>query len=303
MEAPPIIMYLSDWLKPLFASKRIQTNNKIGGMIMKKGFYLFVLICITCGLAACNNENAQDVYTKAIEVTEKMESAEIEMDMTQQLQTTDGAMEMMVENKSDAQIILEPLTMHQTGTMNMEMNGSSTESETEVYMTEDTWYTYDSLSDTWTRLDATMIPDLTNTQQQNPRAQLKMLEPFINDVAFKKTDAGYVFSYAGEGEEVKEFTAKLLEEVTLPETMAGLGEAASEMLEGITVNKLNYEMIVDKDTYETKTFKMDLDMSMESNGEKMNMKQNILAAYTGINTINSIEIPQEVLEHAIDLNP
>lgn len=270
---------------------------------MKKWVVSFVLLLLTVSLVACSsNENAQDVYTKAMEVAEEMKSAEITMDLNQNLKTSDDSLNLEMKNSSEAKVTLDPIAMHQSGKMNMVMNGSETESDTEMYMTEEGMYTFDPMSETWMKLDTSALPDFANTQQQNPQAQLELLEPILDDVVFEETDEGYTFKYSGEGEEVNQFTKSLMEDYVLSDTMAALGEEATEILESMTVNKLNYEMVIDKETYETKSFNMDLDMIVEANEEEMGIVQSIRAKYTGINTVDSIEIPQEVLDNAVELN-
>ncbi|WP_067727720.1 DUF6612 family protein [Oceanobacillus damuensis] len=268
---------------------------------MRKWMVFFVLL-LTVILAACSNEDAEGVFTKAMDVSGEMESAEVDMNITQILSTSDESMELEMESDMKAEIIMDPIAMYQKGTMNMEMDGFPMEMDTEMYMTEDGLYTYDSMSQTWMKLDNEMYTDLSNLAQQDPSAQLEMMEPFMDDVEYEEKDDSYIFRFAGEGEALNEFSESVIQEYLDTEMFADLGADVNEVLESMTVNKLNYEMEIDKESYETKTFYMDLDMALSAEGEEMSIAQQVNAVYTGINTIDSIEVPQEVLDNATEMS-
>ncbi|WP_087973199.1 DUF6612 family protein [Oceanobacillus rekensis] len=269
---------------------------------MKKGMFSFVFVLLTASLVACNSENAQDVYTKAMEVSEEMDSAEVSMDMNQFLSSPNDSMELEMESEMEAEMTLDPIAMYQKGTMTMTMGEETMDTETEMYMTEEGLYTYDSMSQSWMKLDNELYGDLMNMEQQDPAAQLELLEPFMDDVEFEESDDTYIFKFTGEGEEVNQFTEKILDEYMSSEIMASIGEDVNKVLESMTVNKLNYEMVIDKETYETRTFAMDLYMTIAEEGEEMTIAQQINAEYTGINTVDSIEVPQEVLDNAVEMS-
>ena len=269
---------------------------------MKKWIFSCVLVLLTVSLVACNSENAQEVFTRAMEVSEEMDSAEVSMDMNQFLSSPNDSMELEMESKMEAEMILDPIAMYQKGTMNMIMGEETMETETEMYMTEEGLYTYDSMSESWMKMDSELYADLVNMEQQDPAAQLELLEPFMDDVQFEESDDAYTFKFTGEGEEVNEFTEKIMDEYMNSSIIESMGEDISKVLESMTVNKLNYEMVIDKETYETKTFAMDLDMTVTEEGEEMTIAQQINAEYTGINTVDSIEVPQEVIDNAVEMS-
>ncbi|WP_249869989.1 DUF6612 family protein [Oceanobacillus saliphilus] len=267
---------------------------------MRKWMLSFVFV-LTVSLAACNNDDMEDVFTKAMEVSEGMESAEVVMDISQLLSSGES-MNLEMQSEMKAEMIVDPIAMYQSGTMHMEMDGFPMDMETEMYMTEEGLFTYDSMSQSWIRLDNEMYADLANLEQQDPSAQLELLEPFMDDVEFEETADGYIFRFAGEGESLNQFSEKVLAEYMDTEMFADFGADITEILESMTVNKLNYEMVIDKQTYETKTFTMDLDMTVAAEGEELSISQQVNAEYTGINTVDSIEVPQEVLDNAVDMS-
>src|SRR5699024_11418419 len=60
------------------------------------------------------------------------------------------------------------------------------------------------------------------------------------------------------------------------------------------------EIIVDKESFDMLGFSMEMDMVIENDGEKMNIGQNTTAEYSKVDEIDKIEVPQDVIDSAID---
>ena len=259
---------------------------------------LFVTLLAACG----GNEEAVEIYQKAVEAGEKIESAEMDMVMKQTIEgdPTMGAIEMDMD--IEAAITLDPLAMHQTGNMKMEIEGMPIDTEIEMYMTESEIYMFESMSQTWMKLDSSMMPAELAGLDQGPADQLDMLEPFMDQVEFTEQDDFYVFKFAGEGEEIEEFTQQIMEENLGEEMFAEFGEDISQVMEDTTIHSIDFELHIDKETYDTKTVIMDLDLEIAADAEgTMRMQQEMTAEYTGINTVEKIEVPQEVIDTAEEL--
>lgn len=254
-------------------------------------------------LAACGaSENAEEVYQKALEAGEKMESAELDMVVSQTMEGAGmmGTMNMEMDTKS--RMTIDPLAMHQAGTMKMDMDGMEIETDTEMYLTDNGFYMYESMTDTWMKMSSDMMSmdDLMN-MEQNPRDQLEMLESFIDDVEFFEEDGHYVFKYDGDGEELFELSQEIVKENFGDSAFSDLGMNVDEVLENMTIHSIYYEIHVDKETYDTKKLITNMDLDMDEAGETVNLKQEMTATYTGINSIDTIEVPQEVIDAAEDL--
>ena len=81
-----------------------------------------------------------------------------------------------------------------------------------------------------------------------------------------------------------------------------MSEEEAELMENMEVKALNFEIFIDKETFYTNAFNMDMDMTMTIEGQEMHIVQKIKADISKINEIEKIEIPQEVLDNAIDIN-
>src|SRR5699024_4310270 len=108
----------------------------------------------------------------------------------------------------------------------------------------------------------------------------------------------------------------------LPE---GLEESPENLEDIIEINDMYQEIIVDKESFDMLGFNMEMDMVIEDDGEKMNIGQNTTAEdskddemdkenddekmnigqkttdeYTKVDEIDKIEVPQDVIDSAID---
>ena len=76
----------------------------------------------------------------------------------------------------------------------------------------------------------------------------------------------------------------------------------AEVMENMEVKSLEYEIFIDKKTFYTNAFNMKMDMTMEVEGEEMHIDQKVKADISKINEIDTIKIPQEILDNAVDIN-
>lgn len=269
---------------------------------MKKITVGFMILLITV-LAACgNSESAKDVYLKAVEAGENMESAELDMVLSQTIEGDPMLGTIVMDIDTKASLTLDPLAMHQKGSVLMDMQGVSIETDMEMYVTETELYMYESMSETWMKMDSSMMPlDMLN-MEQSPGEQLDMLESFIDDVEFTEEEDYYVYKFDGAGEEFEELSQELIKLQVGEETFADLGADITEVLENMTIHSIFYEIHIDKTTYDTQKVisTMDFDVNMEGE-EPLSLQQEMTATYTGINTIDQIEVPQEVIDAAEEM--
>ena len=91
----------------------------------------------------------------------------------------------------------------------------------------------------------------------------------------------------------------------LLEQMSGaLGEQSEEIttaLEGTTVEGAKYVLTIDKETFDLTNMVMDLVMTMEIEGMATKIDQSSTVDYYDFNSIESIVIPQEVIDTAQEM--
>src|SRR5690606_32982984 len=80
-----------------------------------------------------------------------------------------------------------------------------------------------------------------------------------------------------------------------------MGEEEVEFMENMNVKSLKFEIFIDKETFQTNAFYMDMDMTMTIEGQEMHIIQHMKSNITKINEIEKIEVPQKVTENAVDI--
>lgn len=241
---------------------------------------------------------AEEVYKEALEASQKMESAEVEMDMDQTMDVGDGDT-MTTSTSSTVEMTMDPLAMYQKATVTMDEEGM--DSETEMYLVDDEMYMQNPEMDEWIKMDSDMMGDLSGMMdQQDPEEQLKIFEDAKSEFDMDETDDTYVLEITADGDEFTELVQELAEESMPPEILEQMEAEGIDLFEQMDINNVEYEMHVDKESFDINSFKMDMDMDMEIEDEKMNIQQAVDAEYVSINEIDSIEVPEDVKEDAMD---
>ncbi|WP_085993211.1 DUF6612 family protein [Oceanobacillus senegalensis] len=272
---------------------------------MKKWIITVLLVTLITGLTACSGtENAEKIYSKAITAAEEMESAEVIIDMKQQMQLPNEAESVEMTSNMEGSMIVDPLAMHQKGNVSIslgEMAETPMEMEQELYLVDNEMYMFESMSNQWMKIDDSMIPmDMVNSQQMDVSEQLDMMKEYVEELSVEETEDEYILKLSADGDGIKEFSDKFVKEVMPEDIMAQLGEEVADVLKNMKINELLIEMIIHKDTYQMSAYNMDMDMTISQDGEEMNIKQVVKTIYQNINTIESLEVPQNVKDSAVE---
>ncbi|KPH75168.1 MULTISPECIES: DUF6612 family protein [Bacillaceae] len=275
---------------------------------MKKSITLLLLTFAFLGLAACSSgdKEVNEIYNKALEAAEEMNSAEVDIEMKQEMTVPQEEDTMVMESQMSGAIITEPLAMHQKGTTSISMGeemDEPMEMEQELYFVDNEMYSYDSITEEWLKMDDSTIPmDFINTEQMDTSDQLNMFKDYVDNLKYEETDEAYIFQFSPNQDEVKNLTEDLLKEIIPEELTSQIGEEVTEVLENTEINDLEVEISINKDSYQIEKYHVDMDMKMTVEGEEMNIKQNVNTVYRNINTIEHIEIPKEVKESAKEVS-
>ncbi|WP_042148658.1 DUF6612 family protein [Paucisalibacillus sp. EB02] len=271
---------------------------------MKKLLFIVTIIILAFGLAACS-ENAEDVYTKALEAAGNMESAEVSMRLNQEISMVKEG-KVVIDSDMTGSMIIDPVAMHQKGTMSMTMEGEGfgagmpIEMDTEIYYVDNEMYIFESMTEQWIKADSSFLPiDTLTANQPDVSEQLKMLEKYVEDFDFEENDNSFVYQLSADGEGFKKLSQEMLDDY-LPEDLTAQMGDFSQVMEDMEIKKLYIEMVIDNETFELKNYKLDMEMSMIVEGETVEIVQNVNSKYSNINTIDKIEVPQEVIDSAVD---
>jgi hypothetical protein len=277
----------------------------MGDFNMKKGLTLLLLAIVFVGLTACSSEDKRvnEIYNNALEAAEEMNSAEVDIEMKQEMGVPHEESTMVMESQMSGFIIAEPLAMHQKGTASITMGEDGPmEMDQELYFVDNEIYSFDSLSGEWLKMDESTIPmDFINTEQMDTSEQLNMFKDYVDDLKYEETDNAYVFQFSPNQDDVKTLTEDLLKEIIPEDLTTQIGEEITEVLKNTEINHLQVEMSINKDSYQIEKYQLDMDMKMALDGEEVHIKQNVNTIYRNINTVDKIEVPEEVKESAKDV--
>lgn len=287
-------------------------------LVMKKWSMLLAVTTLSLGLVACNdtatptpdtkteqtsNLTLQDVFKKSMEQSESIKSLSANINMTQLIEVPSQEISMETTSKMDMDMVIEPLSLYQKGTTSMTMPGmpsseQADDMEMESYMTEQGFYMFDSMSNQWTKLPSDMYEQIMSMSQKqaDPAKQLKDLEAFKDDFTFEQTDTSYVLKLAASGDKFNELIQKQLAD-TMPDMMV----EEQELLKEMNIEKVNYEIFIDKETFNTTALNMIMDMTMMVEGEEMKLSQNLKSTYNKYNEVEKIAIPQKIIDNAQEM--
>jgi hypothetical protein len=243
--------------------------------------------------------SAQEVYEKAMAVSEEQKSMHAKMDIDQLIKVPSQEFEMDSKIKMDMDMVMEPLSMYQK--MNIDM-GEQGKTDMEMYMTDAGFFMSNSESGDWIKFPGEMYEEMVGqiAGGADPSLDMTMFKEFANDFKFEQTEDEYILTLSASGDKF----SKLFKEVATENMPAGLemDEQQAEVLENLEVKSLEYEIFIDKKSFYTNAFNMKMDMTMKVEGEEIHIDQKVNAEISKINEIKNIKVPQEVIDNAVDIN-
>lgn len=293
---------------------------------MKKTLSLLVGIVIMLMLAACNQtaepvdtneevtetdatqveEETQDeeetvseltlseVLERSTAASDSLDSFAVQMDLQQEMS---GVENLSISSVIDMKAVTKPMAIHQK--MNMEVPGSSEQVETELYFTEDGIYMLQPMGEGWMKLPTELSDQVmqSSPQQSNPAEELKKLQKFVDDFTFEQDENSYILTLSASGDKFQEFIDDAIQQSLTPEMTEGM-DVTSDM----KINKVDYQITIDKETFYPSTLNMNMDMDITVDGETIHLVQKMNGKYTEYNQINEITVPQEVIDSAAEIN-
>ena len=283
---------------------------------MKKWRMVFFASLLVFILSACNDtakpkdgskENSEltleEVYEKALNRQNELQSVTAILKMDQLMTYGAGEESMEIKSKSDMtmDMIMEPLSMYMKGNMGMSEPGSEEETliDMEMYMSKEGLYMQDSLSNQWTKLpseDFEVIMGQTATQV-NASEQLEQMKKFIEDFKFEQTDSTYVLTLDASSEKFNEY---MLEQLNINE-MIGVTEEEQQLLQNTKFEKVNLEIIIDKEAFNITEMVTYVDFTMDIDGTSIKTVSDTAITFNNFNGVEKVAIPEEVIATAVEI--
>ncbi|MEK4699894.1 DUF6612 family protein [Solibacillus sp. FSL R7-0668] len=279
---------------------------------MKKYYVLATSALMVFTLAACSDTaepitgtqdksslTLQQVFEKAIERQQTLKNVHASVDMEQYTEMVIEGETVQFSTSSDLEMDIQqnPMAMYTKGTVAMDMGGESMEMPIEMYMSKaDGFYLLNGEANQWVKLpDDQYQQILAQTgAQTDATVQLQQLKQFIDDFEFKQDDKSYLLTLNIEGDKFKEFIAGQLE-ATVGET----AEMSNDLMKTMTFEDSKYELVIDKNTFDTKEIEMDLTMNMEMEGQPAQIVNDATIEYSKFDELAEITVPKEVKDKAV----
>lgn len=245
----------------------------------------------------------EELFAKTTAASEEAKSFHMDM-VTNQTMAMGPEMDMDMKMDVSMDMTVEPLAFYQKAQSTFVSEGMDDmpAMETEMYYTADGLFSYDPMMDMWVKLPADEMEDLEalmmmEQQSGDLAGQLEQLEAFQDDFTFEQTGDEFVLTLDAAGEEYE----KLITE-EMGQMLGELDVEAQEIMDGMNINKIYYEIFIDKETYQPNTINMTMDFDMEMEGESVNIQSDMQAEYSNFNGIDTITVPAEVIENAEEMN-
>lgn len=282
---------------------------------MKKMGNCFLASLVVLVLAACNDsavptkgsENnseltLEEVYQKALERQNELESVSAIVDMEQEMSFGSGEEAIEINSKSDMKMdmITKPLSVYMEGTIGTgdQVAAEELNMNLKMYMTEDGLYMHDGLEEYWTKLptdDFDAILEQT-AGQVNAAEQLEQMKEFISDFKFEQTDSSFILKLDTSSEKFNEF---MLGQLNLNEMLAT--EETQQLLQDTKFEKVGYEITINKETFDITEMVNNINFTMNIEGESISTISDSKISFNNFNGVEEITIPQEVIDTAQEI--
>lgn len=289
---------------------------KKGVLSLKKNLSYLIGLLLVFMLAACGqtaktvnestNNNGEsnskseskltleEVLEKSTAASENLKSFSVKMEMTQNISSSEAEMNMDTHSSIDMDVVMDPMAFYQKMSMTM----GEEKVDMESYFTEDGMYLYEPSGGEWIKFPQEMTDMFLQMagQQQNPGEELKKLQQFVDDFTFEQDDKNFILKLKASGDKFNDF----IKETAMESMPAGMAD--EDLFSNMKINSVDYEILVDKETFNPVALKMDMDMEMTVEEVTISLKQAVDAKYLNLNKVDVITVPQEVLDSAVEMD-
>jgi hypothetical protein len=253
----------------------------------------------TSGVKDESNLTLQEVYNKAIERQQSLKSVHAKLEMDQVTELTMEGQTMQITSSSNLTMDLtqDPLSLYTNGTMDMNMGEEKLSMPLEMYMTEqDGFFFYNGDTKQWLKLPENQQELLLQQTgaQADASEQLEQLKPFIEDFTFKQDNDSYLLTLVIEGEKFKEFILSQMNN-----SLGDMSEVDEEVLSNMSFEDSKYEIVIGKDTFDTKEIDLDLTIVLDIEGQTTKVESDTKVEYSKFDEVKQISIPEEVKKNAV----
>ncbi|MCR6111936.1 hypothetical protein HXA35_16435 [Bacillus sp. A301a_S52] len=270
---------------------------------MKKSLLTSLLAITLLSLTACGDTTSndglsvEDILKESISTMEELDSYTLAMDMSQVIEEENEESELESINFDytyDIALTLEPTTMEMVIRADMGELGNG---EYLVYLTEDDgFYIKEPTATTWLKMSDDFSDGLmTMTEiQRNPENLLKSFEENLTYLSVETTDSSYIISLDS-GDLNKEEILDQFEDLGFDD-MSPLNEMDMD------IENISHKVTIDKETFYQTEIDIEMTFNMTIMGEISSIDQQLHMVLSNFNNTDPIQIPEDVLEEAEELD-
>lgn len=244
---------------------------------------------------AGEDSQAEEILAQSIEAMEGVSGYGMEMTIEQIMEF--GGEEIPMDFSIVMEATQDPVMFHQVMTTPDPETGEVI--EIEQYMDEEgTLYLYDEMSEEWLKMDAVMmgIEDLQDLEM-SPQEQIEMLQGLTENIVVEEEDDHYALYIEGSGDELLEIS----KELAMLDPDPAMQEEMEQVMNMMDIETFDYVLYIDRDTYYQVEMDMTLEMEINEGEESMSIYQSSHGTFFDFDEIDEIEIPQDVIDNAVDI--
>ncbi len=251
-----------------------------------------VVLILAAGCGPKEDLGPQEVLEKSVKAMDKLDrfavSTQVKLEQDLSPQTNQTLIEF------DAEVMLNPLTMHQLRIIRQEAENKMSKSE--MYVSEEGMFMYEPDLDQWLTLPRDMFEQMMEMEDihTNPGEHLEDLSTMTDDFHFMEDDSGYRIELSTTEKKFQSFLIELIPHEWL-EPVKG-----EETAKHIALKRITFGIEIDKDTFRQTSLDIYADFSINMDEQTIPVQQTIHTVYRAFNDVPDITIPDEVIENAED---
>lgn len=230
-----------------------------------------------------------ELIEKAAEASKEMKSFALNADVEQNFVIVQGdeKFEQAMNIKLDSEITLEPMEIKQ----NMVMESPEGNVEMMQYVTEGGIYML--MDDQWMKIPAESEGEIRSSFEgieNSAEEQVQQFKTIAQDTQISEEGDQYILTADVSGNNLKELAKSIMDQAGSndPQTAA--------MIEQMDIKNIKILYSVNKETYLPVRSDVDMLMTLEADGESVELDMKMKSTYDKHNAIDKIEVPQEALD-------
>ncbi|MDQ0216551.1 hypothetical protein J2S13_003013 [Oikeobacillus pervagus] len=275
---------------------------------MRKFLHIMPVISLLFLMTACSqitsktpkaeekNMTASFIFNRSIEKLKNINSFHSEMKLTQKADTNPTVSKETISTSS-MDVNIEPFAVFQDMKRTETVGEQSSTFSSKVYWTKAGLFYFDQNQSKWFKVQKEIADQFISIpeNQKNLSLQLEQLKAHVDDMKVTENDTHYTLSLTSEKQSLDPFLKDFLTS-TFP---TGPKKIDNEMLKLFSFEDVVLDIQFDKQSFlPTKIF---ISLNIIHKGAKAKIYQEIESTYSEFNKVLSIEVPDNILNHAIKL--